>query len=54
MSTETPVATEHQTLDGRRTMEVRRLGVISYGDALELQAELVKQRRAGEIPTRCC
>jgi lipoyl(octanoyl) transferase len=44
MSTETPVATE------RRTMVVRRLGTISYGDALELQAELVKQRRAGEIP----
>jgi lipoyl(octanoyl) transferase len=33
-----------------RTMEVRRLGLITYGDALELQAELVKQRRAGEIP----
>lgn len=31
-------------------MEVRRLGTISYGDALELQAALVKQRRAGEIP----
>ena len=31
-------------------MEVRRLGLITYGDALELQAELVKQRRAGEIP----
>jgi lipoyl(octanoyl) transferase len=31
-------------------MNVRRLGLISYGDALELQAELVKQRRAGEIP----
>jgi lipoyl(octanoyl) transferase len=29
---------------------VRRLGRISYGDALALQAELVKQRRAGEIP----
>ncbi|HEX2210946.1 MAG TPA: hypothetical protein VHG93_24905, partial [Longimicrobium sp.] len=33
-----------------RTMEVRRLGLITYGDALALQAELVKQRRAGEIP----
>ncbi|HYR09592.1 MAG TPA: lipoyl(octanoyl) transferase LipB [Longimicrobium sp.] len=33
-----------------RTMEVRRLGLITYGDALELQAQLVKQRRAGEIP----
>ncbi len=44
MSTQMPVATE------RRTMEVRRLGLVSYGDALELQAELVKRRRAGEIP----
>jgi lipoyl(octanoyl) transferase len=42
MSTEAPAE--------QRTMEVRRLGTISYGDALELQAGLVKQRRAGEIP----
>src|SRR5215207_1591168 len=33
-----------------RTLDVRRLGLISYADALELQAELVPQRRAGEIP----
>lgn len=33
-----------------REMDVRRLGMISYGDALALQAELVKQRRAGGIP----
>jgi lipoyl(octanoyl) transferase len=33
-----------------RTMQVRRLGLVTYGDALDLQAELVKQRRAGEIP----
>jgi len=33
-----------------RPLAVRRLGSISYGDALALQAELVKQRRAGEIP----
>lgn len=46
MSTDTAVAAE------RRTMEVRRLGTVSYADALELQAELVKQRRAGEIPDR--
>lgn len=31
-------------------MQVRRLGLVTYGDALALQAELVKQRRAGEIP----
>jgi lipoyl(octanoyl) transferase len=43
MSTDMAVAAE------QRTMQVRRLGTISYGDALELQAELVKQRRAGEI-----
>jgi lipoyl(octanoyl) transferase len=29
---------------------VRRLGTVPYGDALSLQAELVRQRRAGEIP----
>jgi lipoyl(octanoyl) transferase len=33
-----------------RSFEVRRLGRVPYGDALELQAELVRQRRAGEIP----
>jgi len=34
----------------RRTLDVRRLGRVAYADALALQAELVKQRRAGEIP----
>jgi lipoyl(octanoyl) transferase len=33
-----------------RAFEVRRLGRVPYGDALELQAELVRQRRSGEIP----
>lgn len=33
-----------------RPLHVRRLGLISYGDALELQAQLVAQRRAGDIP----
>jgi lipoyl(octanoyl) transferase len=33
-----------------RPLEVRRLGVLSYGDALELQHELVGQRKRGEIP----
>ena len=33
-----------------RPMDVRRLGLISYGDALALQEQLVKQRRAGECP----
>jgi len=33
-----------------RPFDVRRLGLVRYADALEMQAELVKQRRAGEIP----
>ena len=33
-----------------RTLAVRRLGTVSYADALALQAELVARRRAGEIP----
>ncbi len=33
-----------------RTLAVRRLGTVSYADALTLQAELVARRRAGEIP----
>jgi len=32
-----------------RNIEVRRLGVVGYGDALELQKQLVEQRKAGEI-----
>jgi lipoyl(octanoyl) transferase len=35
---------------GARPLRVQRLGLVPYGEALELQAELVKQRRAGEIP----
>jgi lipoyl(octanoyl) transferase len=33
-----------------RQLEVRRLGVVPYGDALALQQRLVEQRRAGELP----
>ena len=33
-----------------RTIEVRRLGTISYADGLELQKMLVEQRKAGAIP----
>ena len=33
-----------------RPLDVRRLGLVRYADALEMQAELVRQRRAGEIP----
>ena len=32
-----------------RRLEVRSLGVVSYADALELQKQLVEQRRRGEI-----
>jgi lipoyl(octanoyl) transferase len=34
----------------RREIEVRRLGVVSYGDALALQQALVEDRKAGRIP----
>jgi lipoyl(octanoyl) transferase len=33
-----------------RRVEVHRLGVVSYGDALELQQHLVEQRKSNEIP----
>jgi lipoyl(octanoyl) transferase len=33
-----------------RHLEVRRLGVVSYPDGLELQKALVEERRAGHIP----
>jgi lipoyl(octanoyl) transferase len=35
---------------GLRPLEVRRLGLIPYGEALEVQAGLVERRRAGEAP----
>ena len=34
----------------RRPLQVQRLGVVRYGDALALQKQLVDQRRHGEIP----
>jgi lipoyl(octanoyl) transferase len=33
-----------------RGLEVRRLGIIEYGEALELQRQLVEERRADRIP----
>lgn len=33
-----------------RDIQIRRLGMVAYGDALELQKQLVEQRKAGEIP----
>lgn len=35
---------------GERPIEVRNLGLVAYADALALQEELVRKRRAGEIP----
>ncbi|MFH1764426.1 MAG: octanoyltransferase, partial [Gemmatimonadota bacterium] len=32
------------------TIEVRTLGRVAYGEALDLQTELVTRRRKGEIP----
>jgi lipoyl(octanoyl) transferase len=40
----------NETAIAARPLEVRRLGRVPYGEALALQAELVAQRRAGEIP----
>ena len=31
-------------------IEVRRLGLVAYGDALKMQRELVEERRAGRVP----
>ncbi len=33
-----------------RPLEVRRLGVVSYADALAMQRALVEERRAGRVP----
>jgi len=33
-----------------RDIQIRRLGRVAYGDALELQKRLVEQRKTGEIP----
>lgn len=42
---------EHPTISqgAAGSLSVRRLGIVPYSEALELQAELVRQRRAGEI-----
>jgi lipoyl(octanoyl) transferase len=34
----------------RSTLEVRRLGVVPYGEALAVQKALVEERRAGRVP----
>lgn len=35
---------------GGRRLEVRRLGIVPYQQALDLQKQLVEQRKAGDIP----
>jgi lipoyl(octanoyl) transferase len=37
-------------VDEVRKLEVRRLGLVGYGEALALQRELVEERRAGRTP----
>ncbi len=39
-----------ETETGRSILNVRRLGVVPYAEALELQRELVEDRRANRIP----
>src|SRR5215510_9735001 len=34
----------------RRQLDVRRLGLLSYEEGIELQRELVEERRAGRVP----
>jgi len=38
------------TSEGGRIVEVRRLGIVPYAEALTLQRELVEERRAGRVP----
>ena len=45
-----PVATER--VDAPTPLVVRRLGIVPYAEALALQADLVRRRRAGEIGDR--
>lgn len=42
--------TTEDTPEAARPLAVRHEGVVPYADALELQADLVVRRRAGEIP----
>ena len=37
-------------MDTQPRLQVRRLGVMQYADALELQRELVEERRSGKVP----
>ncbi len=46
-TTSTPLA--GAAARGERVLDVRRLGLVGYGEALELQAELVRKRREGSV-----
>jgi lipoyl(octanoyl) transferase len=48
--TPTTADTCSPTLTKIATLEVRRLGVVPYDEALELQKTLVEERRAGRVP----
>jgi lipoyl(octanoyl) transferase len=50
MATTRTIADQAPSSAGARPLSVRRLGLVRYADALAMQAELVRQRRAGEIP----
>lgn len=41
-----PVTSAHEAIG---SLSVRRLGLVPYGEGLDLQAELVRRRRAGEV-----
>lgn len=45
-----PVRRSPEGAGGSRTIEIRRLGMVPYADALALQRELVEQRRAERVP----
>jgi lipoyl(octanoyl) transferase len=45
-----PAPAGQPTTSARPPLDVRRLGIVPYAEALRLQAQLVAQRRAGEIP----
>jgi lipoyl(octanoyl) transferase len=49
-ATQTLSDTDSASAGSGRPLIVRRLGLVRYADALEMQAELVRRRRAGEIP----
>ena len=47
---EQPASPKREARRRVRNLEVRRLGVVSYADGLEIQKQLVEQRKRDEIP----